>query len=248
MTPAGKTAVVTGASAGIGAATAAALAEAGFSLVLGARRSERLLAVAEPLGADARYLDVTDPESVEQFVATTDRVDVLVNNAGGALGVDRIEEAPEDRWREMWEVNFLGVARMTRRLLQPLRSSGDGHIVNVGSIAGFETYAGGAGYTGSKHAVRALTRTLRLELLGEPIRVTEICPGLVETEFALVRFDQDEERAKQVYEGMQPLTAEDIADCIVWAATRPPHVNIDEIVVRPRDQAAATIVHRRKGE
>jgi NADP-dependent 3-hydroxy acid dehydrogenase YdfG len=137
---------------------------------------------------------------------------------------------------------------MTRRLLQALRSSGDGHIVNVGSIAGFETYAGGAGYTGSKHAVRALTRTLRLELLGEPIRVTEICPGLVETEFALVRFDQDEERAKQVYAGMQPLTAEDIADCIVWAVTRPPHVNIDEIVVRPRDQAAATVVHRRKGE
>jgi NADP-dependent 3-hydroxy acid dehydrogenase YdfG len=248
MTSTGKTAVVTGASAGIGAATAAALAKAGFSLVLGARRIERLLAVAEPLGADARYLDVTDPESVEQFVATLDRVDILVNNAGGALGVDRIEEAPEDRWREMWEVNFLGVARMTRRLLQALRSSGDGHIVNVGSIAGFETYAGGAGYTGSKHAVRALTRTLRLELLGEPIRVTEICPGLVETEFALVRFDQDEERAKQVYAGMQPLTAEDIADCIVWAVTRPPHVNIDEIVVRPRDQAAATVVHRRKGE
>jgi NADP-dependent 3-hydroxy acid dehydrogenase YdfG len=221
-----KTAVVTGASAGIGAATAVALAESGFSLVLGARRIERLLEVAEPLGADARYLDVTDPESVEQFVAPIDRVDVLVNNAGGALGVDRVEEAPEDRWREMWEVNFLGVARMTRRLLQSLRSSGDGHIVNVGSIAGFETYPGGAGYTGSKHAVRALTRTLRLELLGEPIRVTEICPGLVEA-------------------GMQPLTAEDIADCIAWAATRPPHVNIDEIVVRPRDQAAATMVHRR---
>jgi NADP-dependent 3-hydroxy acid dehydrogenase YdfG len=248
MSQEGKTAVVTGASAGIGAATAVALAEAGFSLVLGARRIERLLEVAEPLGADARYLDVTDPESVEQFVATIDSVDVLVNNAGGALGVDRVEEAPEDRWREMWEVNFLGVARMTRRLLQPLRSSGDGHIVNVGSIAGFETYPGGARYPARKHAVRALTRTLRLELLGEPIRVTEICPGLVETEFALVRFDQDEERAKQVYAGMQPLTAEDIADCIAWAATRPPHVNIDEIVVRPRDQAAATMVHRRQGE
>jgi NADP-dependent 3-hydroxy acid dehydrogenase YdfG len=248
MTQEGRTAVVTGASAGIGAATATALAEAGFSLMLGARRIERLMAVAEPLGAQAKYLDVTDPESVEEFVAGIDQVDVLVNNAGGALGVDRVEEAPEERWREMWEVNFLGVARMTRRLLPPLRRSGDGHIVNVGSIAGFETYPGGAGYTGSKHAVRALTRTLRLELLGEPIRVTEICPGLVETEFALVRFDQNEERAKAVYEGMKPLTAEDIADCIVWAATRPPHVNIDEIVVRPRDQAAATLVHRRKGE
>jgi NADP-dependent 3-hydroxy acid dehydrogenase YdfG len=136
--------------------------------------------------------------------------------------------------------------RMTRALLPNLRASGDGHIVDVGSIAGFETYAGGAGYTAAKHAARALTRTLRLELLGEPVRVTEVSPGLVETEFSLVRFAGDAERAKGVYRGMEPLTAEDIAECIVWAATRPSRVNIDEIVVRPRDQATATQVHRRE--
>ena len=135
---------------------------------------------------------------------------------------------------------------MTRALLPALMASGDGHVINIGSIAGFETYLGGAGYTAAKHAVRALTRTLRLELLGEPVRVTEIAPGLAETEFSLVRFGGDEERAKSVYRGLEPLTAEDVADCVVWAATRPSHVNIDEIVVRPRDQATATMVHRRE--
>jgi hypothetical protein len=135
---------------------------------------------------------------------------------------------------------------MTRALLPALLAAGEGHVVILGSIAGFETYVGGAGYTASKHALRALTRTLRLELLGRPVRVTEISPGLVETEFSVVRYGGDTERAKAVYRGLQPLTPEDIADCIVWAATRPPHVNIDEIVVRPRDQATATLIHRRE--
>ena len=239
-----KLAVVTGASSGIGAATAVALAESGFDVLLGARRVDRLRAVAEPIGARFEQLDVTDPASVQAFVDPIDRLDLLVNNAGGALGVDRIEAASDERWRAMWEVNFLGLARMTRSLLPALLASGEGHVMNIGSIAGFETYPGGAGYTGAKHAVRALTKTLRVELVGKPIRVTEICPGLVETEFSKVRFDQDAEKAAAVYKGMTPLTSEDVADCIVWAATRPPHVNIDEIVVRPRDQATATVVHR----
>lgn len=243
----GKIAVVTGASSGIGAATAEALARAGFQLWLGARRLDRLRAVAEPLGATALPLDVTDTLSVAAFVQQLPPVlHLLVNNAGGALGLDRIEEAGDDTWRVMWETNVLGTLRMTRALLPALRESGDGHIINIGSIAAFETYVGGAGYTGAKHAERALTRTLRLELLGQPIRVTDIAPGLVETEFSLVRFGGDAEKAKAVYRGLQPLVAADIADCVVWATTRPSHVNIDEIVVRPRDQATAAAVFRRE--
>jgi len=240
-----KVAVVTGASAGIGAATASALHHAGFDLVLGARRADRLDSVATPLDAQAMTLDVSDEASTKRFVASCpDSVDLLVNNAGAALGLDRVEDLREDLWRTMWETNVLGVARLTRALLPALRQSGNAHIINIGSIAGFETYAGGGGYTASKHAARAVTKTLRLELLGEPIRVTEINPGLVETEFSIVRFAGDRKRAEAVYDGMTPLLGEDVAECVVWAATRPPHVNIDEIVVRPRDQATATLVNR----
>jgi NADP-dependent 3-hydroxy acid dehydrogenase YdfG len=243
----GKIAVVTGASSGIGEATAQALARAGYQVWLGARRLDRLREIAEPLGATALPLDVTDAQSVAAFVQQLPPVlHLLVNNAGGALGLDRIEDAGDDSWRTMWETNVLGTMRMTRALLPALRESGDGHIVNIGSIAGFETYVGGAGYTGAKHAERALTRTLRLELLGQPIRVTDVAPGLVETEFSLVRFAGDAERANAVYRGLQPLAPADVADCVVWAATRPSHVNIDEIVVRPRDQASATAVFRRE--
>jgi NADP-dependent 3-hydroxy acid dehydrogenase YdfG len=246
MTEPKKIAVVTGASAGIGAATARALAGAGFQLYLGARRLDRLREVAEPAGATALELDVTDAGSVAAFAARLPAaVHLLVNNAGVAYGLDRIETARDEDWIGMWETNVLGVLRLTRALLPALKASGDGHVINLGSIAGFETYVGGAGYTGSKHAVRAFTRTLRLELLGEPVRVTEVDPGLVETEFSFVRFAGDAERAKSVYRGIDPLTSEDIADCVVWAATRPSHVNIDEIVVRPRDQATATMVNRR---
>jgi NADP-dependent 3-hydroxy acid dehydrogenase YdfG len=245
----GKIAVVTGASSGIGAATAQALVRAGYQVWLGARRVDRLREVAEPIGGTALPLDVTDAQSVAAFVGQLPPVvHLLVNNAGGALGLDRIEDAGDESWRVMWETNVLGTLRMTRALLSALRESGDGHIVNIGSIAGFEIYAGGAGYTGAKHAERALTRTLRLELLGQPVRVTDIAPGLVETEFSLVRFGGDAERAQGVYRGLQPLVADDVADCVVWAVTRPSHVNIDEIVVRPRDQATATAVFRRGGE
>jgi len=248
-----KTAVVTGASSGIGEATAKALAAAGYRVFLGARRLDRLQAVEASIAAaggppaTALPLDVTVAESVAAFAAQLPaEIHLLVNNAGGALGVDRIEDARDDRWETMWESNVMGVLRMTRALLPALIASGDGHVVNVGSIAGFETYVGGGGYTAAKHAVRAFTKTLRIELLGKPVRVTEVAPGLAETEFALVRFGGDAEKAKSVYRGMQPLVAADIADCIVWAATRPSHVNIDEIVVRPRDQATATAVHRRE--
>ncbi len=248
---AGKIAVVTGASSGIGAASARALAAAGFRVILGARRLDRLVEIAREINAAgtaealAMTLDVADPVSVDVFAGGVPQVHLLVNNAGGAQGLEPIAEARDADWRTMWEVNVLGLMRVTRALLPALLASGDGHVVNLGSVAGFETYAGGAGYTSVKHAVRAISRTLRLELLGKPVRVTEIDPGMVETEFSQVRFRGDREKASAVYRGMQPLVAEDVADCVVWAATRPSHVNVDEIVVRPRDQATAHHVHRR---
>jgi NADP-dependent 3-hydroxy acid dehydrogenase YdfG len=240
-----RVAVITGASSGIGAATAEALAAQGYRLVLGARRLDRLRAVAAPLDARALPLDVTVAASVDAFAAEVPRCDVLVANAGGALGLGPVAEADEVLWSRMFETNVLGVMRTVRALLPQLVASGDGIIVVVGSIAGFETYSGGAGYTAAKHAVRALTRTLRLELLGKPVRVSEIAPGMCETEFALVRFAGDQERARKVYEGMTPLLARDVAECIRWICSLPPHVNVDELVVRPRDQATATQVHRR---
>jgi NADP-dependent 3-hydroxy acid dehydrogenase YdfG len=243
-----RVAVVTGASAGIGAATAVALAAAGFAVVVGARREDRLREVAEPIGARALPLDVTDRASVEAFAAEVGSpVHLLVNNAGGALGLDPVADADDERWRRMWETNVLGTVRVTRALLPALEASGGGHVVNIGSTAGFETYRGGAGYTGAKHALAALTRTLRLELLGRPVRVSEVAPGLVDTEFSTVRFAGDAERAAAVYRGMTPLVAADVADCVVWVATRPPHVNVDLLVVRPRDQATSTEVFRREG-
>lgn len=238
-------AVVTGASSGIGAATARHLAQAGYDVVLGARRWDRLQEVAASIGGQAIALDVTDTESVQAFAAQVPIVHVLVNNAGGALGLEPIAEADDENWRMMYESNVLGVMRMTRALLPSMQAAGQGHVVTVGSIAGFETYVGGAGYTAAKHAARAVVETLRLELLGQPIRVTEIAPGLVETEFSLVRFGGDEGRAKKPYEGMTPLSADDIADAITWAVTRPSHVNIDTLVIRPLDQARANLVHRR---
>jgi NADP-dependent 3-hydroxy acid dehydrogenase YdfG len=239
------TAVITGASSGIGAATARALAGDGYRVVLGARRLERLEELASEIGGEAIGLDVADPDSVAEFAAAVPACEVLVNNAGGALGLEPLSEADEELWRTMYETNVLGTMRMTRALLPRLIASGNGHMVGVTSIAAFETYRGGAGYTAAKHAQRAALRTLRLELLGEPVRVTEIAPGMVETEFSLVRFEGDAEAAAKVYEGMEPLRAEDVAECIRWAVAQPAHVNIDEIVVRPRDQATATEVHRR---
>jgi NADP-dependent 3-hydroxy acid dehydrogenase YdfG len=245
-----RIAVVTGASSGIGAATARGLARTGFHVVAGARRTGRLRALAEEVGATALTLDVDDPASVEAFrAAVADRhghADLLVNNAGLAAGLDPIADGDERDWRAMLDTNVLGLLRVTRAFLPLLRAAPHAHIVNLGSIAGFEVYPGGAGYTASKHAVRAITGTLRLELNGEPIRITEIAPGMVETEFSMVRFHGDAERADEVYAGVQPLTADDLADCIVWAVTRPPHVDVDLMVVRPVAQAAAHLVARRQ--
>lgn len=242
-----RVAVVTGGSSGIGAATVRRLRSEGFAVVAGARRIDKLREVTEAAGATAIVLDVTDRASVEAFCEQVPRCDVLVNNAGGALGVEPIAHSDDQHWRTMWETNVFGLMLMTRALLPKLEASGNGHIANIGSIAGIETYPGGGGYTSVKHAARAISHTLRLELSGKPVHVTEIDPGLVETEFSIVRFDGDEARAKKVYEGMTPLTADDIADCIAWAITRPRHVNIDEMVVRPLAQARATIVARNVG-
>lgn len=239
-----RIAVVSGASSGIGAATARALAGDGLEVVVGARRLDRLEDLAAEIGGRALPLDVADPASVAAFAAAVPACDVLVNNAGGALGIEPVAAAEEAKWRQMYETNVLGTLRMTRALLPTLTACGDGHIVDVTSIAAFETYRGGSGYTAAKHAQRALTRTLRLELLGQPLRVTEIAPGMVETEFSLVRLGGDEAAAARVYEGMRPLSAGDVAECVRWAVAQPPHVNVDEIVVRPRAQATATEVHR----
>ena len=239
-------AVITGASSGIGAAAARRLAAEGFDVVLGARRVDRLEEVAQSIGGSARVhpLDVTDAASVDAFCADVTACRLLVNNAGGALGLGPIADADEDEWRWMYEANVIGVLRMTRELLPKLIESGDGHVITIGSIAGIEPYPGGAGYNAAKHAIRAVMDVLRMELLGRPVRVSEIDPGMVETEFSIVRFGGDEARAAKVYEGVTPLTADDIADCIAWVATRPSHVDIDQLVVRPRDQARATMVHR----
>lgn len=241
-----RRAVVTGASSGIGAATAKALTNAGFEVVLGARRLERIEKLASEVGGRALPLDVTDQASVDAFAAQAGEVGVLVNNAGGAKGLDAVEHADDEAWRWMWETNVAGLVRVTRAFLPVLERSGDGHIVNIGSTAGLEAYPGGAGYTSAKHGVRVITQTLRLELLGRPIRVTEIDPGLViGTEFSVVRFAGDEQRAAKVYEGIEALTPTDVADCVAFAVTRPANVNIDQIVLRPRDQATSTRIHRR---
>jgi NADP-dependent 3-hydroxy acid dehydrogenase YdfG len=244
-----RVAVVTGASSGIGEATARGLRDAGFFVVLGARREDRLMAVARELGGRGLPLDVRDRASIEAFTAAIaseyGQVEVLVNNAGLAAGLQPLAEGNDDDWVQMMETNVLGLLRVTRAMLPLLRRAPRAHIVNLGSVAGFEVYPGGVGYTASKHAVRAITRTLRLELVGEPIRVTEVEPGMVETEFSLVRFKGDRERASNVYKGMQPLTGADVADCIIWAITRPPHVNIDEMVVRPIAQATTRDVARK---
>jgi len=245
MTPMTRTAVVTGASSGIGAATVRALTKEGFDVLAGARRTDRLEALAKETGCRWRALDVTDDASVAAFCADIRSLNLLVNNAGGAKGLDAIADADPDGWRWMFEVNVLGLTRMTRALLPALEHSNDGHIINIGSIAGTETYAGGGGYTAMKHAVRAISETLRLELHGKPIRVSEVQPGMVAgAEFSVVRFGGDEARAAQVYDRTDPIVVEDVADAIAWIATRPSNVNIDTLVIKPRDQANARQVHR----
>ena len=238
------TAVVTGASSGIGAATARALAGAGFHVVLGARRVDRCAQIAAEIDGTALRLDVTDAASVAAFGAAVPDCRLLVNNAGGAKGLEPVAEADEDAWRWMFETNVMGTLRVTKALLPALLASGDGHIITITSIAAFEAYDNGAGYTGAKHAQSVLHRTLRGELLGQPVRLTEVLPGMVETDFSLVRFGGDAERAAGVYRGITPLTPEDVAEVIAFAATRPSHVNLDQIVLKPRAQASATRAHR----
>jgi len=240
-----RIALVTGASSGIGAATVRSLAGAGFEVVGAARRLERVEEVVRDVGGRALRLDVTDADSVAELAEALPEVSVLVNNAGGALGLEPIAEADEQHWQGMYETNVTGVMRVTKALLPALEQSGDGHIVVMGSVAGVEVYPGGGGYTAAKHAAHALAETLRLELLGKPIRVTEIAPGLVETEFSLVRFGGDRKKADAVYEGITPLTGEDVADAIAWVVTRPPHVDVDYVSIKPTDQATARDVHRR---
>ena len=240
-----RVAVVTGASSGIGAATARVLAAQGFHVVAVARRADRIGEMAEEIGGTAITADVTDDDAVSALAAALPRVDVLVNNAGGAKGLEPVADAEIDNWRWMWETNVLGTLRVTRALLPKLIGSRNGLIVTVTSIAALEVYDGGAGYTAAKHAQGALHRTLRGELLGKPVRLTEIAPGAVQTEFSLVRFSGDEQRADAVYAGITPLQADDVAEVIGFVASRPPHVNLDQIVIRPRDQASASRYHRR---
>ncbi|MEV7991485.1 SDR family NAD(P)-dependent oxidoreductase [Streptomyces sp. NPDC086077] len=248
-----RIAVVTGASSGIGAATARQLATAGYRVVLTARRKDRIEALAEEIiaagGQAAAYaLDVTDRTAVDEFATAFKTIAVLVNNAGGALGLDPVATGDPADWRQMYETNVLGTLNLTQALLPKLIASGDGTVVVVSSTAGHGTYEGGAGYVAAKHGAHVLAETLRLEILGEPVRVIEVAPGLVRTEeFALTRFGGDEERAAKVYEGVpDPLTADDVADTITWAVTRPSHVNIDLLVVRPRAQASNTKLHRER--
>jgi NADP-dependent 3-hydroxy acid dehydrogenase YdfG len=235
-----RVAVVSGASSGIGEATARTLAAQGFQVVAVARRADRLNALAAEIGGIPFVADVTSDEDVAALARGLDRVDVLVNNAGGARGLASVADADLEHWRWMWETNVMGTLRLTRALLPKLIESGDGLIVTVTSIAALEIYDGGAGYTAAKHAQGALHRTLRGELLGKPVRLTEIAPGAVETEFSLVRFDGDQQRADSVYAGMTPLVAADIAEVIGFVAARPAHVNLDQVIIRPRDQASAT--------
>ncbi|MCU1658249.1 MAG: NADP-dependent 3-hydroxy acid dehydrogenase YdfG [Pseudonocardiales bacterium] len=240
-------AVVTGASSGIGAATARRLATEGFEVLAAARRRERLDELAaEVPGIRAVTLDVTSAESVAALAASLDDVAVLVNNAGGAIGMEPIERADTADWQAMYDTNVLGTMRVTQALLPALERGAGGHVVVTGSIAGHVVYEGGGGYTAAKHAATALVETLRLELNGRPVRVTEIAPGMVRTEeFSLVRLRGDAEAADRVYAGVEnPLVAEDIADCIAFAVTRPAHVNIDLLVVKPLAQAAAYKVAR----
>jgi len=241
-----RVALVTGASSGIGEATVRALAAAGFETVASARRVERCEALAAEVHGRALALDVTDPESVGRLAAEVPRVDAVVHSAGGALGLEPVAEAHEERWLEMFESNVLGVVRVTKALLPALREGVDPSIVIVGSVAGVEVYEGGGGYTAAKHGAHAIAETLRLELHREGIRVTEVAPGMVETEFSLVRFDGDAERAAGVYSGIDPLTAADVAELIAFCVTRPGRVDVDYVSVKPTAQATAKIAHRRE--
>lgn len=241
-----KSAVVTGASSGIGAASARALAAAGYHVICAARRLDRLNDLAREINGTAIECDITDASQVANLAAQVgDSLNVLVNNAGGAFGSDPVIQSDPDQWRRMYEINVIGTMQVTKALAPALVASGAGTIINIGSTAGRWAYEGGGGYTAAKHGVAVLTETLRLELNGQPVRVSEIAPGMVHTEeFSLVRLG-DKSKADAVYAGVaEPLLAEDIAEAVHWVATRPQHVNVDLMIVKPIAQAAAHKVHR----
>lgn len=251
MHPMQRIAVVTGASSGIGAATAQRLAGEGYHVVLAARRLDRLDEVATRIAqaggsAQVNQLDVADRQQVDALAAALTRCDVLVANAGGALGAEQIADASADEWLTMYQSNVLGTLHTVQALLPKLIDSGDGTVVFMSSTAGFGAYEGGGGYVAAKHGTHAIAATLRLELCGQPVRVIEIAPGMVKTdEFALTRYRGDAEKAAAVYAGVpEPLTADDIADAVTWAVTRPSHFNVDLMVLRPRAQAAQHKVYR----
>jgi NADP-dependent 3-hydroxy acid dehydrogenase YdfG len=244
---ANRTALVTGASSGIGEATARALASDGFHVFCAARRTERITALAEEIGGTAVVCDITDADSVAALADAVDgTLDVLVNNAGGAFDAATVEQADVELWARMYDVNVLGTVRVIQALLPALRATGNGLVVNLGSTAGRTAYEGGGGYTAAKHGTKVLTETLRLEHVAEPVRFTEIAPGMVRTEeFGLVRFAGDESKRDAVYAGVaEPLVAGDIAEAIRWVASLPHHVSVDEMVIRPKAQAAQHKVHR----
>ncbi|HMC26366.1 MAG TPA: SDR family NAD(P)-dependent oxidoreductase [Verrucomicrobiae bacterium] len=250
-----KWVIITGASSGFGAAAVRSFGAAGAKVLLGARRVDRCKEVATEARkagahlADSHYLDVSQTSSVEEFAkwvrSQTNKVDVLINNAGGAMGLDKVAEAKDADWEFMMQTNVLGVLRMTRALLALMVNNPGSSIINIGSIAGRTAYEGGAAYCAAKAGELQITRALRLELSGTGVRVSTVDPGFAETEFSLVRFKGDATRAKKVYEGMIPLTGEDIAETLLWVASRPPHVCIDELVIKPTDQAAVHKVYRR---
>lgn len=251
-----RTAVITGASAGIGEETALVFAEHGWNIILGARRLDRLEKLARRLGSigspdvTVLSLDVTNELSVKEFAAkaleaSKGQVDLLFNNAGLALGADYVATGKSSDWQSMLDTNVMGLLRVTREFLPKMLEHQRGHVINMGSIASHVVYEGGSVYCATKHAVRAITKTMRLELHGTPLRVTLVDPGMVETDFSLVRFKDDPERAKSVYKGVTPLTSRDIAECVWFAASRPSHVNIEDIVLMPVDQAAPHKVNRK---
>jgi len=247
--------LITGASSGFGEAAALAFARQGARLLLGARRLDRLEQVAAAArlagspAAHVQVMDVVSTPSVNAFATFarhhTDKIDVLINNAGGAKGVDKVAEGQDADWDFMMQTNVLGVLRVTRAVLPMMTNNPGSSIINIGSIAGRTAYEGGSAYCAAKAGELQITRALRLELCGTGVRVSTVDPGFAETEFSLVRFKGDATRAKKVYDGMFPLTAEDIAETLVWVASRPSHVCIDEMVIKPTDQAAIHKVHRR---
>lgn len=250
-----QTVFITGSSSGIGRACARAFAKEGARLILCARRLDRVMELQRELEADVPgipicvfELDVRDRQSVQEAIATLPEdwkaIDILVNNAGLSRGLDKLYEGSYEDWEEMIDTNVKGMLYVTREVVPGMVSRGGGHIINIGSIAGHEVYPRGNVYCASKHAVDAISKGLRIDLVDTPLRVTTIDPGLVETEFSIIRFHGNEEKAKQVYQGLKPLSPEDVADAVVWAATRPPHVQIAEVIIFPTSQASSMHVHR----